>query len=88
MSGLWKKVFCLLQDAFCFYKISLFCPNKKTAHTGRQLFYMKLSNYAILFTAIVCIMVEASYIDGFKTGARFMMEILDDTRENVKPVTE
>ena len=34
------------------------------------------------------IMVEASYIDGFKTGARFMMEILDDTRENVKPVTE
>ena len=34
------------------------------------------------------IMVEASYIDGFKTGARFMMEILDDARENVKPVTE
>ena len=31
---------------------------------------------------------EASYIDGFKTGARFMMEILDDVRENLKPVTE
>ena len=34
------------------------------------------------------IMAETSYIDGFKTGARFMMEILDDTRENLKPVTE
>ncbi len=34
------------------------------------------------------IMAEASYIDGFKTGARFMMEILDDTRENLKPVAE
>ena len=31
---------------------------------------------------------ETSYIDGFKTGARFMMEILDDARENLKPVTE
>ena len=34
------------------------------------------------------IIAEASYIEGFKTGARFMMEILDDTRENLKPVTE
>jgi len=34
------------------------------------------------------IMAEASYIDGFKTGARIMMEILDDARENLKPVTE
>jgi len=34
------------------------------------------------------IMAETSYIDGFKTGARFMMEILDDARENLKPVTE
>lgn len=34
------------------------------------------------------IIAEASYIDGFKTGARFMMEILDDVRENLKPVTE
>lgn len=34
------------------------------------------------------IMAEANYIDGFKTGARFMMEILDDTRENLKPITE
>ena len=34
------------------------------------------------------IIAEASYIDGFKTGARFMMEILDDARENLKPITE
>lgn len=34
------------------------------------------------------IVAEANYLDGFKTGARFMMEILDDTRENLKPVTE
>lgn len=34
------------------------------------------------------IMAETSFIDGFKTGSRFMMEILDDARENLKPVTE
>ncbi len=31
---------------------------------------------------------ETSYIDGFKTGARIMMEILDDSRENLKPIAE
>lgn len=34
------------------------------------------------------IVAETSYIDGFKTGARFMMDILDDTRGNLKPITE
>lgn len=34
------------------------------------------------------IMAEASYIDGFKTGARLIMEILDDTCENLKPIAE
>lgn len=34
------------------------------------------------------IMAETNYIDGFKTGARFMLEILDDTHENMKPITE
>lgn len=34
------------------------------------------------------IMIETNYLDGFKTGARFMMEILDDTRENLRPITE
>lgn len=38
--------------------------------------------------ALDSITAEASYIDGFKTGARFMMEILDDARENLKPVSE
>ncbi len=26
------------------------------------------------------------YIGGFKTGARFVMEILDDSHENLKPI--
>ncbi len=26
------------------------------------------------------------YIDGFKTGARFVLEILDDSYENLKPI--
>ena len=34
------------------------------------------------------IVAETSYIDGFKTGARFVLEVLDDARENLKPVTE
>lgn len=34
------------------------------------------------------IMAEANYIDGFKTGARFMLEILEDTHENLKPIAE
>lgn len=34
------------------------------------------------------IMAETNYIDGFKTGARFMLETLDDTHENLKPLTE
>lgn len=33
------------------------------------------------------IVAETSYIDGFKTGARFMMDILDDGHENLKPIT-
>ena len=33
------------------------------------------------------IMAETSYIDGFKTGARFMMEILDDSGGDPKPIT-
>ena len=29
---------------------------------------------------------EAFYIEGFKTGARFMLAIMDDDSENLKPV--
>lgn len=34
------------------------------------------------------VMAETNYISGFRTGARFMMEILDNTHENLKPLTE
>ncbi len=27
-----------------------------------------------------------SYVDGFKTGARFMLEIIDDSPESIKPI--
>lgn len=33
------------------------------------------------------IVAEASYIDGFRTGARFMMDILDDSNEELEPVS-
>lgn len=29
---------------------------------------------------------EAYYIDGFKTGARFLMAVQDDTYENLEPI--
>ena len=29
---------------------------------------------------------EAYYVDGFKTGAKFMLAIHDDTHENLKPI--
>lgn len=32
------------------------------------------------------IMAETNYIDGFRTGARFMLEIMDDVHENLKPI--
>lgn len=34
------------------------------------------------------IIAEAGYIDGFRTGARFMMDILDDSNEELEPVSE
>lgn len=34
------------------------------------------------------LMVRDYYVDGFKTGALFMMDILDDTREDLEPITE
>ena len=30
---------------------------------------------------------EATYIDGFKTGARFIIAVYDDSCENLKPIT-
>lgn len=34
------------------------------------------------------VMAETNYINGFKTGARVMLEILDNAHENLKPITE
>lgn len=34
------------------------------------------------------LVAETSYVDGFKTGARFALEILSDAYENTRPVTE
>ena len=32
------------------------------------------------------IMAETNYISGFRTGARLMLEILDDAPENLEPI--
>ena len=37
-------------------------------------------------TALNALTAEVYYIDGFKTGARFIMDIQDDTCENLEPV--
>lgn len=37
--------------------------------------------------ALNSIVAEESYIDGFRTGARFMMEILDDSHDELEPVS-
>lgn len=37
--------------------------------------------------ALNSIIAESSYIDGFRTGARFMMDILDDSNEELEPVS-
>ncbi len=32
------------------------------------------------------ITAEENYVDGFRTGARFVIEILNDSHENLKPI--
>ncbi len=39
-------------------------------------------------SAFNSITAETSYIDGFKTGARFMMDVLDDAHENLEAISE
>lgn len=36
--------------------------------------------------ALNALTAEAYYIDGFKTGARFMMDVQDSTCENLEPI--
>ena len=43
----------------------------------------RLTDAQITLNAITA---ETYYIDGFKTGARFMMDIQDNTYENLKPI--
>ena len=44
----------------------------------------RLTDAQITLNAITA---ETYYIDGFKTGARFMMAICDNTYDNLKPIT-
>ena len=44
----------------------------------------RLTDAQITLNAITA---EVHYIDDFKTGARFMMAVYDDTYENLKPIT-
>ena len=44
----------------------------------------RLTDAQITLNAITA---EVHYIDGFKTGARFMMAVYDSTYENLKPIT-
>jgi len=37
-------------------------------------------------STLTSITAESYFIDGFKTGARFVMEILDDSYENLEPI--
>jgi len=47
-----------------------------------------LKRYEKAQSALNSITAEASYIDGFKTGARFMLDVLDDAHENLEPISE
>ncbi len=47
-----------------------------------------LKRYEKAQSTLNSITAEVNYIDGFKTGARLMMEILDDTHENLEPISE
>ena len=44
----------------------------------------RLTDAQITLNAITA---EAHYIDGFKTGARFIIAVYDNTYENLKPIT-
>jgi len=45
-----------------------------------------MERYGKLQVELASLTEAESYIDGFKTGARFVMEILDYTHENLKPI--
>ena len=43
----------------------------------------RLTDAQIMLNALTA---ETYYIDGFKTGARFMLDVQDDTYENLEPI--
>ena len=45
-----------------------------------------LKRAASMQTEVNGLTAEAYYVDGFKAGARFMMDILDDSYEDLEPV--
>ncbi len=45
-----------------------------------------MDRYGKLQTELDSLTEAEAYVDGFKTGARFVMEILDDSHENLKPL--
>ncbi len=45
-----------------------------------------MDRYGKLQTELASLTEAETYVDGFKTGARFVMEILDDSHENLKPL--
>ncbi len=45
-----------------------------------------MERYGKAYATLNAITDAENYIDGFKTGARFVMEILDDSHENLKPI--
>jgi len=47
-----------------------------------------MERYAKAHAAVSLITEAEIYVDGFKTGAQFMMEILNDSHENMKPISE
>ncbi len=45
-----------------------------------------MERYGKLQIELASITEAEAYVDGFKTGAQFVLEILDDSHENLKPI--
>ncbi len=45
-----------------------------------------MDRYGKLQTELASLTEAEAYVDGFKTGARFVMETLDDSHENLRPI--
>ncbi len=45
-----------------------------------------IDRYGKLQTELASLTEAEAYVDGFKTGAHFVMEILDDSHENLRPI--